>query len=47
MKSGHVPARLARLVRRRAAEVCEYCQLPQSSQEATFHIDHIIPRIAN
>jgi hypothetical protein len=36
---------MAQEVRDRAWEVCEYCQLPQSSQEATFHIDHIIPRL--
>lgn len=42
--SGHIPARLAREVRQRAADTCEYCRLPQASQEATFHIDHIVPR---
>jgi len=35
---------LVQEVRDRAHEVCEYCLLPQSSQEATFHIDHIVPR---
>ena len=38
-----IPAALASLVRLRAGEVCEYCRLPQSSQEATFHVDHIRP----
>ena len=38
-----VPARLRRLVTRRAAGRCEYCGLAQVGQEATFHIDHIIP----
>lgn len=38
-----VPARLRRLVRRRADDRCEYCQLAQVGQEATFHIDHIVP----
>jgi hypothetical protein len=42
----HIPAALASLVRQRAGELCEYCRLPQSSQEATFHIDHISPRWA-
>ncbi|MFV1967693.1 MAG: HNH endonuclease [Pirellulaceae bacterium] len=28
------------------ATVCEYCRLPQSCQEATFHIDHVVPRDA-
>jgi HNH endonuclease len=41
--SDHIPAALARLVRERGGEVCEYCLLPQSSQEATFHVDHILP----
>ena len=38
-----IPARLRRLVIRRAADRCEYCGLSQAGQEATFHIDHIIP----
>ena len=42
--SPHIPTRLVQEVRDRAHEVCEYCLLPQSSQEATFHIDHIVPR---
>ncbi len=39
-------ADLVRKVRERAVNVCEYCRLPQSSQEASFHVDHIIPRHA-
>jgi 5-methylcytosine-specific restriction endonuclease McrA len=42
--SESIPASLARLVVARANETCEYCKLPQWSQEATFHIDHIQPR---
>jgi hypothetical protein len=42
--SPHIPTRLAQEVRDRANEVCEYCLLPQNSQEATFHIDHVVPR---
>src|SRR5205807_1590389 len=38
-----IPASLARRVRQRAGDVCEYCRLPQWSQEATFHVDHIHP----
>jgi len=30
------------LVRERAGNQCEYCQLPQWAVEATFHVDHII-----
>jgi hypothetical protein len=33
-------------VRNRAIDACEYCRLPQSSQEATFHVDHIQPTAA-
>ena len=42
--SPHIPTRLIQEVRDRAGDVCEYCLLPQSSQEATFHIDHVVPR---
>jgi HNH endonuclease len=36
---------LRSLVRRRAAEVCEYCRLPQaSSPYVRFHIEHIVAR---
>lgn len=41
-----IPARLRRLAIERAENRCEYCKLSQDGQEATFHIDHIIP-IAN
>jgi len=41
-----IPAQLRRLVVHRAAGRCEYCQLPQVGQEATFHIDHVIPVMA-
>jgi hypothetical protein len=30
----------------RAGNRCEYCRLSQLGQEATFHIDHVIPRAA-
>jgi len=46
MSSGYIPERLVRAVRQRAGSVCEYCRLPQWSQEATFHVDHIRPRSA-
>lgn len=39
----YIPAELRRLVIQRAAGHCEYCGLSQEGQEATFHIDHIIP----
>ena len=38
-----IPAGLRRLVLRRANGRCEYCRLAQERQEATFHIDHVIP----
>ncbi len=39
----YIPTFLRRLVIRRAENRCEYCGLSQAGQEATFHIDHIIP----
>jgi hypothetical protein len=42
--SEHIPGALARAVRDRAGNICEYCHLPQLLQEAAFHIDHISPR---
>lgn len=30
----------------RAGDRCEYCQLSQLGQEATFHMDHVRPRAA-
>jgi 5-methylcytosine-specific restriction endonuclease McrA len=44
--SGYISAALVRRVRERAKNICEYCRLPQDSQEATFHVDHIQPRSA-
>jgi hypothetical protein len=38
-----IPAPLRRQVIHRAANRCEYCLLAQVGQEATFHIDHIVP----
>ena len=40
---GAIPASLQRRVRARANDRCEYCQMPQDGQEATFHVDHIVP----
>ena len=39
----HIPLLLRKLVVRRAKGRCEYCQLSQKGQEATFHVDHIVP----
>jgi hypothetical protein len=44
--AGEVGAALRRLVIERAGEGCEYCGLAQTGQEATFHIDHVKPRVA-
>ena len=43
MSRERIPTSLARKVRSRAQAACEYCRLPQSEQEATFHIDHVRP----
>jgi hypothetical protein len=34
---------LRQRVIQRARDRCEYCGLAQAGQEATFHIDHVIP----
>ena len=39
-----ISGRLRRLVILRAGNRCEYCRLSQDGQEATFHIDHILPK---
>ena len=41
-----IPANLRRQVITRAANCCEYCGLAQTGQEATFHIDHVVPVVA-
>ena len=41
-----LPAALREAVVRRALWRCEYCRLSQASQEAAFHIDHVVPRAA-
>ena len=38
---------LRKLIIRRADNHCEYCHLSQKGQEATFHIDHIVPVISD
>ncbi len=38
-----IPAQLRCLVIERAQGRCEYCKLSQVGQEASFHIDHVIP----
>ena len=42
-----VRGKLRRLVVRRAENRCEYCGLSQDGQEATFHVDHIVPETAD
>lgn len=41
-----VSARLRQEVVFRAGDRCECCGLSQLGQEATFHIDHVVPRAA-
>lgn len=41
-----IPNGLRQKIIRRAADRCEYCGLSQAGQEAAFHIDHVIPRVA-
>jgi len=42
-----IPAALRRFVIARASDRCEYCGISQTGQVATFHIDHVIPVVAN
>lgn len=42
----YIFAQLRRFVIERAGSRCEYCHLSQEGQEATFHIDHIVPQSA-
>jgi 5-methylcytosine-specific restriction endonuclease McrA len=42
-----ISAGLRRAVTQRAGDRCEYCGLSQAAQEALFHVDHIIPRVAD
>ncbi len=42
--SPQIPVSMVDQVRRRDGEICDYCRLPQASQEATFHVDHVQPR---
>lgn len=44
MSDEHVPVSLQRRVRLRASDRCEYCRISQVGQEATFHVDHVVPR---
>ena len=37
---------IERWVRLRARDRCEYCRISQLGQEATFHVDHVVPRHA-
>ena len=41
-----IPVALRRIVVQRARNACEYFGLSPEGQEATFHIDHLIPRSA-
>ena len=45
MTTAITPA-LRALVVERAQGQCEYCGLSQAGQEATFHVDHVTPRVA-
>lgn len=39
-----VSKEIAELVRARAHNRCEYCQMHQALQGATFHVEHVIPQ---
>lgn len=42
-----VPELLRQAVIQRAGGRCEYCLLSQLAQEATFHVDHVVPQSAD
>ena len=42
-----IPSSLRQSIVQRANNRCEYCCISQAGQVATFHIDHIIPVVAN
>jgi hypothetical protein len=42
-----ISASLRRLVIQRAENRCEYCGISQIGQVATFHIDRIVPVVAD
>lgn len=46
MSESFIPTELRRLITKRAENRCEYCGLSQLGQEATFHVDHVIPLAA-
>lgn len=39
-----IDAKTRQLVRRRAAERCEYCRLPEDVSDVPFHIEHVVAR---
>lgn len=39
----YIPGNLRQLIIQEAGSRCEYCRLSQTGQEATFHIDHVLP----
>lgn len=41
-----ISATLRRDVALRAGDRCEYCRLSQAGQEAAFHVDHVVPKVA-
>jgi hypothetical protein len=42
-----IPLHLRDAVVQRAGDRCEYCGLSQLGQEATFHVDPVVPRAAD
>ncbi len=42
-----IPAVMRRKVWERANASCEYCQIPQDFDPATFEVDHVIPEKMN
>jgi hypothetical protein len=43
----YIPVSTRQRIIDRATNRCEYCHLAQAGQEATFHIDHVVPFAAD
>ena len=45
--SEYIPVKLRNLVRKRAAEFCEYCRIPEDFSPQPFCFEHILPKFAD
>lgn len=45
-ESKYIPAKLRRLVAKRADYICEYCRSQESFSAESFSVEHILPRFS-